>query len=80
MQSVLSEEEHVHHQLQQVGLAYHGPEEEFRDEARRDALQHRGREEDSGESLAVPPVEEQHHLPQGVLGFLLQAFNKHTRF
>lgn len=80
MQSVLSEEEHVHHQLQQVRLADHRPEEEFGDEARRDALQHGGCEEDSGESLAVPPVQQQHHLPEGMLGFLLQAFNKHTCF
>lgn len=80
MQSVLSEEEHVHHQFQQIGLAYHRPEEEFRDEARRDALQHGGCEEDSGKSFAVPLVKEQHHLPEGMLGFLLQAFNKQTRF
>lgn len=80
MQSVLSEEEHVHHQFQQISLAYHRPEEEFSDEAGRDALQHGGCEEDPGESFAVPPVKEQHHLLEGMLGFLLQAFNKQTCF
>lgn len=77
---VLSEEEHVHHQFQQIGLAYHGPEEEFRDEAGRDALQHGSREENPGKSFVVPLVKEQDHLPQGVLGFLLQAFNKQSCF
>lgn len=77
---VLSEEEHVHHQLQQVGLAYHGPEEEFRDEAGRDALQRGGREEDPREPFVVPLVKEQDHLPEGVLGFLLQVFNKRGCF
>lgn len=76
---VLSEEEHVHHQFQQVGLADHGPEEEFGDEAGRDALQHGGCEKDPGESFVVPSMEEQDHLPQGVLGFLLQAFDEQSR-
>lgn len=79
-ESVLSEEEHVHHQLQQISLAYHRPEEEFRDEARRDAPQHGGCEEDLAESFAVPPVKEQRHLPEGMLGFLLQAFHKQACF
>lgn len=75
---VLSEEEHVHQQLQQVGLAYHGPEEEFRDEAGRDALQHGGCEEDSSKALLVPGVEAMDHLAEGVLSFLLQAFHKQS--
>lgn len=79
-QRVLSEEEHVHHQFQQISLANHRPEEEFRDEAGHDALQRGGCEEDSGKSFAVPSVKDQHHLPEGMLGFLLQAFNKQSCF
>lgn len=77
---VLSEEEHVHHQFQQIGLAYHGPEEEFRDEAGCDAPQHGGSEEDPGKSFVVLLVKEQDHLPEGMLGFLLQAFYKQSCF
>lgn len=75
---VLSAEEHVGQQLQQIGLAYHGPEEKFSDEAGRDALQHGGREENSSEALPVTWVKELDHLPEGVLSFLLQAFNKQS--
>ncbi|TNN76291.1 hypothetical protein EYF80_013579 [Liparis tanakae] len=71
-------EEHVDQQLQQIRLAGHGPEEEFSDEARCDALQRGGCEEDPGKALAVPWVEELDHLAEGVLSFLLQAFNKQS--
>lgn len=75
----LSVEEHVDQQLQQISLAYHGPEEEFRDEAGCDALQHGGCEQDLGKSLLVPWVKELDQLAEGVLSFLLQAFNKQHR-
>lgn len=75
---LLSAEEHVDQQLQQIGLAYHGPEEEFRDEAGRDALEHGGCEEDSSKALLVPWVKELDHLAEGVLSFLLQAFNEQS--
>lgn len=74
----LSEEEHVDQQLQQVGLSDDRPEKEFRDEAGCDALQHGGCEEDSSEALLVPRVEDLDHLAEGMLSFLLQAFNKQS--
>lgn len=74
--SLLSVEEHVDQQLQQVSLAYHGPEEEFGDEAGRDALKHGGCEEDSSKALLVSRVKQLDHLAQGVLSFLLQAFHE----
>lgn len=74
----LSEEEHVDQQLQQFGLSDDRPEKEFRDEAGCDALQHGGCEEDSSEALLVPRVEDLDHLAEGVLSFLLQAFNKQS--
>lgn len=76
---LLSVKEHVDQQLQQVSLAYHGPEEQFSDEAGCDALQHGGCEEDSSKALLVPWVKELNHLAQSMLGFLLQAFNKQAR-
>ena len=75
--ALLSAEEHVDQQLQQVGLAYHGPEEEFSDEAGRDALQQGGCEEDSSEAL-LAGLDELDHLAEGVLGLLLQAFHKES--
>lgn len=75
---LLPAEEHVDQQLQQISLAYHGPEEEFRDEAGCDALQCGGGEKDPSEALPVPRVEEPDHLAKGVLSFLLQAFNEQS--
>lgn len=74
--SSLSGEEHVDQQLQQISLADHRPEEEFSDEAGCDALQHGACEEDLGKALLVSWVKEPDHLPEGVLSFLLQAFNE----
>lgn len=77
---LLSAEEHVDQQLQQISLAYHGPEEEFRDEAGCDALQHGGCEEDSSKALPVPWVKELDRRAEGMLSFLLQAFDKQSCF
>lgn len=75
---LLSAEEHVDQQLQQIGLAYHGPEEEFGDEAGRDALQHGGCEEDASKALLVPRAQELDHLAEGMLSLLLQAFDEQS--
>lgn len=64
-------------QLQQVGLADDGPEEELAEQAGRDAVQQRGRQQDPGEAVLVARVQEQHHLAEGLLGLLLQALHKH---
>lgn len=74
----LSEEEHVDQQLNQVGLSNDGPEEEFADEAGRDALQQGGRQKDPGEALLVAGVEDLHHLAEGMLRFLLKALHKQS--
>lgn len=76
--ALLSAEEHVDQKFQQIGLADHRPEEEFRDEAGCDALQHGGCEEDLSKALLVPWVKELDHLAEGVLSFLLQAFNEQS--
>lgn len=76
LEDLLCVEEHVNQQLQQVSLAYHRPEEQFSDEAGRDALKHGGCEEDSSKALLVSRVKQLDHLPQGMLSFLLQAFHK----
>lgn len=77
--STLSAEQHVDQQLQQIGLSYHRPEEEFSDEARCDALQRGGCQEDSSKALLVPRVKELDYLAEGVLSFLLHAMNKEGR-
>lgn len=75
---LLSAEKHVDQKFQQVCLADHRPEEEFRDEAGRDALQHGGCEEDLSKALLVPWVKEVDHLAESMLSFLLQAFNEQS--
>lgn len=75
---LLSEEEHIHQQLHQVGLSNDGPEEEFADEAGRDGLQERGRQEDPGKALRVTRVQDLHHFAESVLGLLLQALHKQS--
>lgn len=74
----LSAEEHVDQQLQQIGLADHGPQEEFSEQAGCDALQRGGGKEDLGKALVVPWVKEPDHLAEGLLSLLLQAFNEES--
>lgn len=74
----LSEEEHVHQQLHQVGLSNDWPKEEFANEAGCDGLQKRGRKEDPGKALLVTGVEDLHHFSESVLGLLLQALHKQS--
>lgn len=74
----LSAEEHVGQQLQQISLADHRPEKEFSDEAGCDAPQHGTCKEDLGKALLIPWVKEADHLAEGVLSFLLQAFNEQS--
>lgn len=74
----LSEEEHVHQQLHQVGLSNDRPEEEFADKAGCDGLEKRGRQKDSGKALLVTRVEDLHHFIESVLGLLLQTLHKQS--
>lgn len=74
----LSEEEHVHQQLHQVGLSNDRPEEEFADEAWCDGLQQRGCQEDPGKALLMTRVEDLHHFTESMLGLLLQALHKQS--